>query len=325
MVGVAPPGFEELKKHAASASAPTTAASGDAPARSAAAPVKSPPAALKGTMIGLAPPNMGADVEAAKAKLAAQKAQAAAAKAALQEASESAEAAAAAPTPTAAATSAASTAAAASKGPPAQLKGTMIGVAPPNMQAQIAAARDAASAKKAEAERAAEVGEGTQAEPPVAENEPPSEPDPLGGTVVGMSPFAPGGPHHAHAQAAAPSALDFNDDTPPAGSGTPIVSGEALAASYALAEEPAMQAAPLPQEVRPAPSPHYSPVDAPVGLPVKKSTAGPLVIVVVLLLIVAAGVAFLTMGKGDADKASGDEKAGDAAGTTEPAANAPKE
>lgn len=324
MVGVAPPGIEDLKKQAAASRAaqgvPVAVASAAPVASAPAAPVASAPAAptaaakpsaaLKGTMIGLAPPNMGAEIEEAKAKLAAQKAQAAAAKAAAQEAPT-------APQSGAATGSAAPAGSAAAKGPPSQLKGTMIGVAPPDMQAQITAAREAATAKRAEA---------AQTEPPAVEKEPPSEPDPLGGTMVGMSPFAPGGPH-AQAAAAA-SALDFNDDTPPAGSGTPMTSPQAFAQSQALREEPAMQAPAVPVDLRPEPSPAYSAPtysgqDAPAALPIKKSSTGPVLLVVVLLLIVAAGIGFLVMGKGEPK----DDKTSDALGSdsSKPAADAPKD
>src|SRR5690606_32610411 len=92
-----------------------------------------PNSPLKGTMIGLAPPNMQAEIAAARAKISEQKAAANAAAAP--------SAAVATPVP----------AAAPVKAPPSQLKGTMIGVAPPDVQAEIAAAKaQYQSARKAE-------------------------------------------------------------------------------------------------------------------------------------------------------------------------------
>lgn len=262
MVGVAPPGLEDLKKQAAA-----TKKAAANPGGATGAAKQDPPPNLKGTMIGLAPPDVSARVEAAKAKLVEQKAKAAE------------ERAAAAPS------------AAASKGPPSKLKGTMIGVAPPGMQAQIDAARGAAAAKKA-AEGAATP---SPAAPQGTDNEPPSEPDPLGGTVVGTSPFASG-------DSAGPA--DFSDDTPPAGN-------DALAATAAVSpvqnlpqspdlstpEAPAFEA-PSAGDMQTAPEQSPPTVDR---LPVTKSSTGPM-LVVVLLLIVAAGIGFLVMGGGGEDE-----------------------
>lgn len=277
MVGVAPPGVDDLKKQAAASS---VAASSAAPQ-----PVKVPPASLKGTMIGLAPPNMGAEVEAAKAKLAAKKAEAAEARAASEGVSGGAVGA---------------NAPAVSKATPSQLKGTMIGVAPPDVQAQMAAVKKAAAARMANAPLAAQA--------PVQEQEPPSEPDPLGGTMVGTSPFAPGGPHAGTMGSAAQTftgAQDFNDDTPPAGSGAPAETPEASAQGNALSAGLGVIQTP-PPKVTEAPEP-YSLGGQADRLPIKKSSTGPILLVVLLLLIVAAGVGFLLMGQGDTEEPAAED------------------
>lgn len=275
MVGIAPPDLSGALPGAAKPAA-SPAAVKSPPASPAA--VKSPPANLKGTMIGLAPPNMGAEVEAAKAKMAAKKAQAAEAKPDIAQ-----------PKPVAEVT----------KAPPTQLKGTMIGVAPPDVQVSAAKAKAVA---------------------PIQENDPPSEPDPLGGTVVRTSPFAPSSPHAQDNPAE--GGLDFNDDTPPAGSRAPGATPEAVMETSRLAAELAATPAgfaPAPiAPSAPEPSPPFSSYSEPVPLPVSKSSMGPVLIVVLLLLIVAVGVGFLVMGKDDAQESTDPDAAGE--GATEPAA-----
>lgn len=285
MVGVAPPGVGDSTKQAAASSAAAQSAA------------KSPPANLKGTMIGLAPPNMGAEVEAAKAKLAAKKTQAA-------EATKGAH--------IGAATPPAPTLGAAKKAPPSQLKGTMIGVAPPDVQAQFAAAKGTASAKNPSK---------PSLEPPVPDKEPPSEPDPLGGTVVGTSPFGPGGPHAAMNPHG--GGLDFNDDTPSESGapvttpgamtdgGTPAAEHPAIPIQTTAVQTTAVQATAVQTTaMRGAePSPHQALADESSRLPMTKSSKGPTLLVVVLLLIVAAGVGFLVMSKGDAGENDASDKA----------------
>src|SRR5690606_29199155 len=73
-----------------------------------------------------------------------------------------------------------------------------------------------------------------------ADQEPPSEPDPLGGTMVGISPFASGAfaAEGARTQSrGTPAPEDFNDNTPAAGSegaepSEPVVSGSAVGDSF---------------------------------------------------------------------------------------------
>ena len=121
MIGVAPPemqrALEEAKAKTAAAAATPSAA-----APSAAAPAPTPKPSLKGTMIGVAPPDMQAAIAAAKAKVA-----------------EGASTAPQAATP--AAPGGVAKPAAPAPAPKPNIKGTMIGVAPPDMQAAIAAAK----------------------------------------------------------------------------------------------------------------------------------------------------------------------------------------
>lgn len=257
-------------------------------AQNPAAPVSRGPLSsqLKGTMIGVAPPDMSKEVEAAKAKLAAQKAAAASAKQDSEVKSQGSEI--------------------KPQGPesepqksrsPSQLKGTMIGVAPPDMMAEIA---------KAKAASQAALGAATIPESPGAlrsgqeEKEPPSAPvNPLGGTMVGTSPFFGGGvPEHAQAQGGTPGDKppdEFSEDTPPAGTqqeeetrraSTPDLSSPSALAGgrddEPLDEEPL--ARPLPQQVR---------------LPIAKSNTGPVVLLLVLLVLVVVGVLLMKKDKGE--------------------------
>jgi hypothetical protein len=173
MVGLAPPAVEELRRQAEQ----IAQAKNQAPA------AKSPPAHLKGTMIGVAPPNMQAELEKAKQAIVEQKAakQAASSKPAIEP----------------------------SRGPerPSKLKGTMIGVAPPEMQVELAQAR-----KDFEAHRAEEAQSRAMAAASQKKDEPPSEPDPFKGTVVGTSPFAT----PPSVQGSKPAPSDFSEDTPAA-------------------------------------------------------------------------------------------------------------
>jgi hypothetical protein len=160
--------FKGTMVMAPTAAAPKPAAAGT-PAPSAQAPATQAPNAakggsLKGTMIGVAPPEMARALEEAKA-----------AKAAAQAAAKPAEPPAVIPSaghPTAA-------------NPPAatakpSLKGTMIGVAPPDMQAAIAAARAKVSG--------ADPGRPGAPEPaPVAGPAPTAKPN-IKGTMIGVAP-----------------------------------------------------------------------------------------------------------------------------------------
>jgi hypothetical protein len=94
----------------------------------------------------------------------------------------------------------------------------MMGVAPPDMQQELAEARAefAAMNAKRKDERAAEA-----ASSPASvskQEELASEPDPLGGTVLGTSPFAT--PTSAQSSTPHVSADDFNEDTPVGGAGS---------------------------------------------------------------------------------------------------------
>ena len=211
MVGLAPPGMEELRRKLAEASKPsptaTTAAAEPTVAlpKVGASPTAQPSAGptpsskLKGTMIGVAPPSV-ADLRKAAG-----------------------EGATGAPS---AVPVAAPAAAAARPASSAQLKGTMIGVAPPSVADLRKAADDAAgrapsvaavapaAASAAAASRAASSKlKGTMigvAPPDAASLRPRQESnsgaaDPLGGTMVGTSPFH--GLDNAEAEASAASAL----------------------------------------------------------------------------------------------------------------------
>ena len=137
MIGVAPPemarALEEAKAKAASQAAaraeparaepPRAEPPPAEPARADAAPPATAKPSLKGTMIGVAPPDMQAAISAARAKLSA----------AGPAAGTGGPAAQSAPTAGSAAASAASAAA------KPNIKGTMIGVAPPDVKAAIAA------------------------------------------------------------------------------------------------------------------------------------------------------------------------------------------
>ncbi len=207
MVGLAPPGMEELRRQLAEASKPsptaTTAAAdptvafpgvGASPAaRPSAGPT--PSSKLKGTMMGVAPPSV-----ADPRKVAGEAAGA----------------------PSAAPVAAAAGARPASS---AQLKGTMIGVAPPSVAdlrkaaddaaaraPSVAAVPQAASATAASMAASSKL-KGTMigvAPPDAASLRPRQESssgaaDPLGGTMVGTSPFH--GLDNAEAEASAASAL----------------------------------------------------------------------------------------------------------------------
>lgn len=306
MVGVAPPGIEDLRKQAEQAKASKSPNASAAAVGSSAA--KGPPSKLKGTMIGVAPPDVSAELEAAKAKFAAQKAAKAAASPA--------------PAPSAASetavppgTAAPRAAGATGKGPPSQLKGTMIGVAPPDMQAQIASARAEAEAKI----------EASRAKATVSEQEPPSEPDPLGGTMVGTSPFARQTPTPSQGG----SANDFSEDTPPAGSrqneesrlssggsddasGAPWTDDARASGDLATAQHDLETA-----QHDPETAPQFTP---PAGvpqqhrLPVTKSSAGPITLLLVLLLAIAGAVIYLVKGSGD-EKGDDPDKSEDGAET----------
>lgn len=174
MVGVAPPGVEELRRQASLA--------GSVPASP--APASPEPSAskaqMKGTMIGIAPPNI--------AELRKQ----------LDAASQAASAPAPAPAEPHAAPSAPSVpnvAAQASSATPSRLKGTMIGVAPPDVSALLEKAKAAESS--------------------TASDEAPADVNAFGGTVVGTSPFAPGGEFATAGSAAGTGTPDPNGHTVP--------------------------------------------------------------------------------------------------------------
>lgn len=306
MVGVAPPGMEDLRKQAAQAASPTPASPTPAgpTVGSASAVAKRPPSNLKGTMIGIAPPDNG-ELEAAKAKLAAQKA----AKAQGAAVSQGAAPGTAAPVVQDAKTPAASPSAAgaAHKSPPSQLKGTMIGVAPPDMQAQLSAAKAQYEKKTAAAANAGK---------PEVDNDPPSAPDPLGGTMVGMSPFVGSTPAPVPAaESSLPTAGtldgvstategsaqrspgdDFSEDTPAAPSEQKEVARLSSAGSDPGAYSPA-----------PSASMDRAHVPQPGRIPVTKPSMGPIILMVGLLLAIAAAVVVLMNNKGD-DSSKEDEK-----------------
>lgn len=288
MVGVAPPSFDPPKE-------PTTAS------HPSAIPADSMQGSkLKGTMIGLAPPNMQAEIDAARAKVAQQK--------------EAAQAAAGAQNPPAVAPGlnsqpahlSASHPPAVSKGPPSRLKGTMIGVAPPGMQAEI----DAAKAKFLESRGPAPVEPAN-----VGDSGPPSPPvNPLGGTMVGTSPFSPGGAYADQYPGgeAERNGSDFAENTPVADM-----------AQRERARISSLPDAPQPSfggDARP-----YLPIgqdedDPPgfAGLPKGGSSTGPLILLIVLLLIAAAAVVgLLLMKSGEPEKSTEKPISGDA--QTQPA------
>lgn len=178
MVGLAPPDVDELRKQADQA----------AQAKKQVSSAKGPPSHLKGTMIGVAPPNMQAELEKAKQTILEQKA--------LKQAALSKPAA-----------SKASTDASSALDRSSKLKGTMIGVAPPEMQAELAQARKDFENKRAEETQSRATQAAAQ-----KKNDPPSEPDPFKGTVIGTSPFAT----PPSVQASQPSPGDFSEDTPAA-------------------------------------------------------------------------------------------------------------
>ena len=318
MVGIAPPGMEELRRqHAAqTAAAQAKSDSTQAAAQPSAAP--KPSSKLKGTMIGLAPPDMAKEVEAAKAKMAAQKA------------------ASAAEAPPAAAPQASASPANPSK-VPSKLKGTMMGVAPPDMQAQIAAARAKATEANSEAAGSTDASAGpAPVGMPATDTEPPSEPDPLGGTMVGTSPFAPGGAfsnddaiEKARASYTPPAgADDFSEDTPAA----PADQQEALRNSSLppagsseapmIAADPIVAADPMSGLNAAAFNQHETPAvpESAAQVPIARSSTGPIIFFAVLVILVLAGVAFLTLSGGD--DVEPDEESADAPAAQDEAAPA---
>lgn len=333
MVGLAPPGMEELRRQHTAQTAASQAKSEAAPAAPA---TQSAASKLKGTMIGLAPPDMSKEIEAAKLKMAAQKAAVAPATGAAARPSSASQAniasqASAAPAHSSAVTN--SSAVPNTSAVPSKLKGTMMGVAPPEMQAQLAAARAKASGTSP-LTGPAPVGM------PATDTEPPSEPDPLGGTMVGTSPFAPGGAFDSRdaieqargAYTPPVGAEDFNEDTPAA----PAEQQEALRNSTLpeerlpgerlpdegpmIARDPLVAADPMSALNAAAYNSRDSInsrdyADAPEStaqVPISKSSTGPIIFFAVLVVLVLAGVAFLAMNGGD--DASTDEAPADAAG-----------
>lgn len=296
MVGLAPPGLNELRKQAeAEAKAKVS---------------KKPNPKLKGTMIGLAPPDMSKEVEAAKAKIAAQKAAASPEAVSPKPAAPKQES-------VPAKADAAPTSPAKSK-IPSKLKGTMMGVAPPDMQAQLAAARakaaQSASSSPEEDSKQATTPPTDQGPTPVgmpaAENDPPSEPDPLGGTMVGTSPFAPGGAHEGAAPAQGssppPSADDFSEDTPAA------LPSEQEAARRSSLPPPEAHAPVAPTTGTPQAA-FKSPISSQAAeLPVPtKSSTGPIIFFAVLLILVLGGVAFLIRGGDEGSEEAPTDEAGE--------------
>lgn len=311
MVGVAPPGIDELAKAAQQAAAqkaagarpgasnpllkgtmvgvappsveaPRNQVDATQPSAQASAADPQPNSPLKGTMIGLAPPNMQAEIAAARAKISEQKA--------------AANAAFATPVP----------AAAPVKAPPSQLKGTMIGVAPPDVQAEIAAAK-----AQYQSARNAEPSPSKDAEPSPSNDAEPSpsndKVNPLDGTMVGLSAFsvsaATGLQAAVPAQAAlpepsamaAPSATadDFNDDTPAAFGEPQREQTSSLAAQSALSGEKQdhVRFAPLGDETEDPPSV--------AGLSKRSSSTRPLIMLVLLLLVAFAAIAALLLMKSE--------------------------
>ncbi len=257
MVGVAPPNLDALKEQQAQA---IQAKGSDERVGTTATNPK-----LKGTMIGLAPPNMQAEIAAARA-LAAEQMEAqksAATKAEPQRGG-------ALPTDSAA------------KSPPSKLKGTMMGVAPPNMQAEI----EAAKAKFLQEKQAEAL-----AEP--QDDQPPSDPvNPLGGTMVGTSPFL-------ESDTPAPRMGAAPNEQP-----TTVSDGGANAF-----EQP--HASPLePVAYSYASHGGGSPIgmdeeDPIAAVPKKGSSTGPLMILIVLMLLAAAAIgALLLMKDGNTEEES---------------------
>jgi len=160
MIGVAPPemqrALEEAKARTAAAAAPTPPAA----APSAAAPAPTPKPSLKGTMIGVAPPDMQAAIAAAKAKVAD-----------------------AGPPATQASPGGAPKAAAPAPAAKPNIKGTMIGVAPPDMQAAIAAAKGELEKRLTDPAPAASP---QAASPPATSTQPVNSK--LKGTMMGVAP-----------------------------------------------------------------------------------------------------------------------------------------
>jgi len=185
MIGMAPPemqrALEEAKAKAASlaASAPATGTAATGTAAPAIPAAVTPKPSLKGTMIGVAPPDMQAAIAAAKAKVAGGDAAP----------STSGPAASAGGPATAAPATAAPIAAAPATTKPS-IKGTMIGVAPPDMAAAMAA-------HKAELEKRAAAAAQPAAPPaPAAAPDAPKTSSPLArspnsklkGTMIGVAP-----------------------------------------------------------------------------------------------------------------------------------------
>ena len=190
----------------------------------------------------------------------------------------------------------------------------MIGVAPPDMQAQITAARELATAKKAKADATVAAVEAAASSIAAeatgsVEQEPPSEPDTLGGTMVGTSPFSPGGPFakegaSTHAQGT-PAPVNFDDNTPPAGQEAPWVDTAAAGiAGTGIVEAGAGTVAAVanytgpidaePRDLSKAePAPHRANTFEQPRIPVTKSSAGPVALIIVLVAIVVGGVMYL--------------------------------
>ncbi len=285
MVGVAPPGLENLRKEAETASIK-----------------KAPQPNMKGTMVGLAPPAL-MELRRQAEEAALEK------KAASQQ--KSASATSAEPTPRPAASPAVrQPGPETSSGPQApskpaissKLKGTMMGVAPPDMQAAIKEAKANMEAEaKAKAEKSALAAASAQK----------PTPDPLAGTLVGTSPFT------ARTE-------DFDDKTPAAAAEqqeatrTSSMPGELASGSDPLARTQGQQAEESPgaalepkgtnTEMQPAvvPEKTAAPTDAPSPspytptpyttpgqeLPVTKSNLGLVVGLLVVLLLAALFVAY---------------------------------
>lgn len=271
---------------------------------------------LKGTMMGVAPPGMRDEIE--KARRAAEAKKAAANVRTGADATTS-------PTPAKGAAGVASPGAAkASAGEaPSKLKGTMIGVAPPEMQGAIAEAqaRMSGGGQSSATQQSGAPGAASGAEDPPEDRAPPSDPvNPLGGTVVGTSPF------HRPEPAAAPQAGARGDQMPSAAAPAAAATGAGAAPQAPPTGEPdgtiEMTAAP---EQRPysegdsaseqrsseAPRPGVAPIgggtaDEPLdrsihSIPGRKKSALPLILLLVAF-VVAGGLLLLAL-MGGADGA----------------------
>lgn len=273
MVGLAPPAVEELRKQAAQAVQDKQLATETGAG-------KRSTANMKGTMIGVAPPDMAAELEKAKGEILARRAAASEEKAIV------------AVPPKASPANNSEDQTRASK-----LKGTMMGVAPPDMQKQLAEAR---------AEFDVQLKKNKEDKEDSAPK-PASEPNPLAGTVVGTSPFAT---PPSSMMTGAPTS-GFDEDTPAAPAGAQEAaraSSTPPANAFTHGSTTHMSAtaptAPIPERVRPSDFP--GPVESRKHLSAPEQEDSPtraVAILLALLVMVAIGVVVLLRMRGEAASA----------------------